>query len=453
MDRIGDIAATLCATVLRSDDAMPNRVVHDSRLVQEGDLFVALRGAHADGHAFLDDAFGRGACGALVSDPSRVPANARNLIVVDDTLDALQQLASTWRRRLDGTIIGITGSNGKTTTRALLAHLLQSTANAGAVYTAPKNYNTEVGLPLALLAMPITASIGLFELGTELPGDIATLADLLEPEIGLITSIGPSHLDGFGSIDAVAAEKWTLVERLPMDGLAILNADAPALRLRAPDAECRCVTAGLENGEIRGRVESNSPSVRLAVSDPPMQIDCPILGTHNATNLLLAAVAAHRLGVPPHAIEERAKSFEPVPHRLCLIGTSFGMLLDDTYNANPASTAGALRTLARLGEANAHRTFVFGEMRDLGPDTDRYHREALDLAIALGIDTIHPVGERAVAACRTHESSAIAFVEREALSSALRIPCSDGRQRVVLLKGSRSLELDRLVGELLALGP
>ena len=450
MDRIGDIAATLRTTVLRSEDVVPNRIVHDSRDVAEGDLFVALRGGRTDGHLHLHDAFSRGACGALVSDPSAAPDGAPNLIVVDDTLDALQQLASDWRQRSEATIVGITGSNGKTTTRALLAHLLREPANPGRIYTAPKNFNTEVGLPLALLAMPNFAQIGLFELGAERPGDIATLADLLRPHIGLVTSIGPSHLEAFGSIDAVAEEKWTLVERLPKSGLAILNADAPALRQRAPRAPCRTMTTGLEHGEVHGRIERELPSLRIAVVNPPMRIDCPILGAHHASNLLLAAAAAGQLGVAPHAIEDRAATFVPVPHRLRPIETPFGTVLDDTYNANPVSSAGALRTLAGLGEPRTHRAFVFGEMRDLGRDTDRYHREILDLAIGLGIDAIFPVGARAIAACRERTSGAIEIVERNRLPERLA-GCVSGDDRIVLVKGSRVLELERLIEDLLAL--
>jgi len=450
MDRIGDIAATLRATVLRGEDAAPNRIVHDSRDLAEGDLFVALRGTRTDGHVYLHDAFSRGACGALVSDLSQVPDNARNLILVDDTLDALQRIASSWRQRREATFVGITGSNGKTTTRALLAHLLRGPTNPDHVYTAPKNYNTEIGLPLALLAMPEIAQIGLFELGAERPGDIVTLAELLRADVGLVTSIGPSHLDGFGSIDAVAEEKWALVERLPEGGLAILNADIPVLRHRAARAPCRTVTAGLEHGEVRGSIERELPSLRLAVVDPPMRLDCPILGAHHAASLLLAAVAANQLGVAPDAIEERAASFEPVPHRLQIIDAAFGTILDDTYNANPISTAGALRTLARLGGPHTHRAFVFGEMRDLGSDANRYHREILDLAIDLGIDAIHPIGERAVAVCRARASNAIEIVERANLPARLRVPSADGNDRIVLVKGSRALELDRLVENLLA---
>jgi UDP-N-acetylmuramoyl-tripeptide--D-alanyl-D-alanine ligase len=452
MYSIGEIATIVGGRLLRADEATPRRIVHDSRDVLKGDLFVALRGQRVDGHAFLSDAFARGACSALISDPSSVPADARNLIVVVDPLASLQRLAVTWRDALDATFIGITGSNGKTTTRALLAHLLREPDGADAVFNAPKNYNTEIGLPLALLAMPETVSIGLFELGTERPGDIAALAEILVPEIGLITSVGPSHLSDFGAVEAVAREKWSLVEGLPANGYAVLNADSPHLRHLAEEAPGRCLTVGLEQGEIRGRLEQEVPQLDLLIDDPPMRLDCPLIGRHNAVNLLLAAVTAERLGLPASAIEERAKTFAPVPHRLQRIPAPFGTILDDTYNANPASTAGALHTLAKFGGNQTHRVFVFGEMRDLGPDSDRHHRQVLDLAARLGIDAILPVGERAVAACRERSARATEIVDRDQLSHTIRALCRNSTESLVLVKGSRALELERLVAELVSSG-
>lgn len=445
---VGRIAAIVGGRLLRSDGATPGRIVHDSRHVASGDLFVALRGRRVDGHAFLAHAFARGACAALLSDPGSAPADARNLIVANDTLAALQTLAAAWRRAHDATFVGISGSNGKTTTRVLLAHLLGGTEGAGAAFSAPANYNTEVGLPLAVLAMPETASLGLFELGAERPGEIGVLVEILRPQIGLITSVGPSHLRGFGTLDAVAEEKWTLVEGLPTDGYAVLNADSPHLRRLAKQADCTCATVGLGRGEIRGRLEQEVPHIALALDAPPMRLACPLIGKHNAVNLLIAAVTALRLGLPPDTIEERAKTFTPIPHRLRPVAAPFGTILDDTYNANPASTAGALHALAQFGEAGAHRVFVFGEMLDLGPHADRHHRDVLDLALRLGIDAILPVGERAVTACRARRSPPVRIVDRDELGPTIRGLCHKPGNHLVLVKGSRALGLERLVGEL-----
>ena len=425
--------------------------MHDSRGIAPGDLFVALPGQSADGHTFLEDAFDRGACGALVSDPSAGPEDAPNLIVVDDPGSALLRLATARRKALAATLVGITGSNGKTTTRALLAQALRETDDDPAIFSAPKNYNTEIGLPLALLAMPETASIGLFELGAECPGDIELLVDTLVPHIGLITTIGPSHLDGFGSIDAVAEEKWRLVEGLPPDGLAVVNADCPRLRDRATRAAVECLTVGLNHGEVRARLEAVAPRLILTIDDDPsLYLDVPLAGLHNATNLLLAAVTARRLGTPPEQIEARLRTFTSVAHRLRPIPTSFGTVLDDTYNANPASATAALDVLAQLGSTDAGRLFVFGEMCDLGSDSDRYHDEVLDRALSLELDAILPVGDGATAACRRRPEAVFIESDRSCLAQTIQSHCSDSRAWIVLIKGSRALELEELVDELLA---
>jgi len=448
MHSVNEIATIVGGRLDRADGATPGRIVHDSRQIGDGDLFVALPGRRVDGHVFLRDAFARGACGALISSRATAPPGARNLIVVEDVLAALQRLAASWRRGLDATFVGITGSNGKTTTRALLAHLLREPDGARAVFNAPGNYNTEIGLPLALLAMPAEASIGLFELGAERPGDVATLVDILAPGVGVITSVGPSHLIGFGSIEAVAIEKWSLVDGLSADGFAVVNADSPELRHLADTTPHCCLTAGFEAGELRGRIEQDVPRLAVIVYEPPLQLACPLIGRHNAVNLLLAAVTAHQLGVSPSEIEARARTFAPAPHRLQPVETPFGTILDDTYNANPASTAGALRALTRLGGDGACRVFVFGEMLDLGPDTDRYHREIVQLALSLGVEAILPVGEQAVAACRACRSESIAIIDRAELVGAILKLCRDSCERLILVKGSRALGLERLVEDL-----
>jgi len=448
MYSVDEIAAIVGGRVLRADRATPHRIVHDSREVGEGDLFVALRGRRTDGHAFLRDAFSNGACAALVSDPAAAPETGRNFIVVADPQDALLRLASAWRGTLDATCVGVTGSNGKTTTRALLAHLLRSSRDAREVYSAARNYNTEVGLPLALLATPRTASVALFELGTERPGDIALLADLLAPDVGVVTSVGPSHLSGFGSIDAVATEKWSLIERMPEHGWAAINADSPHLRRLADGWAGDLLTVGLNDGSIRGRIEQEVPWLQVALDDPPMRLRCPLVGAHHATNVLLAAAIALRLGARADEVERHIPTFRPIPHRLNPTSAPFGTVLDDTYNANPVSTEGALRVLAQLGGRSVRRVFIYGEMRDLGADADRYHHEILDLALRLGIDAILPVGDGAIAACRARVAPAVRIVARGELAGAIDALAHEGTELIVLVKGSRALALDRLVDEL-----
>ncbi len=447
---VDEIAAIVGGRLLRATGrTTPRHAVHDSRQVAPGDLFVALAGRRADGHDFLTEAFARGAGAALISDPARAPQSVNNLIVVDDVLPALHRLAAQWRNAHRTTIVGITGSNGKTTTRTLLAHLLRDPMHPSAVFEPPGNYNTEIGLPLALLSMPPSAAYGVFELGAERPGDIATLAAILAPHVGMITSVGPSHLRGFGSVEAIAAEKGKLAHAVSTDGWAAVNADSPPLRRLSRELPGRCIAVGLEHGAVRGRLIREAPQLEMTVPEPPLRLRCPLLGRHNATNLLLAVVAAHRLGVAAEAIEERASTFTPVPHRLHAVPSPLGTILDDSYNANPASTIGALHVLAAFGGPQTLRVFVFGEMRDLGADSRRHHRAIAELASRLDVDLILPVGDQALSACQDRPSPAVLLVDRDAIPRAIQARRREaGAEAAILVKGSRALELDRLVERL-----
>jgi len=442
-----EIASIVAGRLLdeQAADRQPQRAIHDSRRVDPGDLFVALTGTRVDGHAFLAEAFARGAVGALVAEGVDIPGCFSGCIAVPNTLAALQILAQAWATKLPARRVAITGSNGKTTTRALLAHLLGGDPRA---YEAPKNYNTELGLPLAILSMPSEARIGVFELGADRPGDIGRLVDILQPDVGIITSAGPSHLDRFGSIDAVAREKWSLGERLPADGLLVLNADCAPLRerLEAEPPACQVVRVGFEHSDSQGELQRAVPRVDLLVNSPSMRLSCPVLGRHNATNLLLAATAAVELGVDPQTIEQRAATFSPIPHRLQPVPASFGTMLDDTYNANPASTEAALRVLAGYGPPSVNRLFVFGDMLDLAAISEREHVRIAVLALELGIDCILPAGQRATRACQAIGGEHFRIVGRHGLVDAILETA--GREAVVLVKGSRALGLETLISEL-----
>jgi len=439
------IARIVGGTLLRGDGATPSRAIHDSRLVHPGDLFVALPGRRADGHDHLEEAFARGACAAFVSRSKPIPSGSRNLIVVPDTLSALQTWAAAWRGESGATLVGITGTNGKTTVKQLLGHLLAADATC---YVAPHNYNTEIGLPLSLLEMPAGSAFGVFELGADRPGDIAALMRILRPTWGLITSIGPGHLEGLGSLEAVAEEKSALLDGLPSDGVAVLPAESTLLMRRAATARCNVLTVGRTRGDVRGRVLHATPRLEIELEEPQITLCCPLVGAHHATNVLLACAAAHAMGTPWEVIRERTGTFPLPPHRLERIATPTATLLDDTYNANPASAEGALRVLAEIEPAAPLRVFVFGEMRGLGTETSRYHREILDLALSLPIDLILPVGEAAVDACRDVVSPAVVLMpDRARLLQRLR---SLPKNAVVLIKGSRALGLEALVDDLTA---
>lgn len=442
------IAKIVGGRLLKGMEETPLRVVHDSRNVRKGDLFVALEGERTDGHAYLAQAFLKGACGAIISDANAISKGGRNLIVVDDSLQALQTLAAAWRERLDARFVGITGSCGKTTTKALIGHLL---AEDSKVFSAPHNYNTEIGLPLALLAMPLSAQVGIFELGASAPGEIAPLASLLTPHVSLLTMVGRGHLAGFGSVEEVAREKWELVRALPGDGTVVVNADCLELAPFIEQETRRLVSFGLESGMVRGTITRSVPNLHVKIAEPPLGLICPLIGRHNATNLLGAVSCALHLGVPPQTIERRVATFEPVSHRLQLLRVPFGYLLDDTYNANPDSTAAALRVLATLDVPVERRGFVFGDMLELDEAAARFHREILELALQLGVSPIFPVGELANQAAQDVleevPRSTIIYSDRQELAGCIRRSL-EGDRNLLLVKGSRRLGLEGLVGKL-----
>ncbi|MCK4682913.1 UDP-N-acetylmuramoyl-tripeptide--D-alanyl-D-alanine ligase [Candidatus Bipolaricaulota bacterium] len=443
-----DIARIVAGRLLRESDEVPLRAIHDSRLVQKGDLFVALKGARTDGHAFLEEAFMRGACGALVSETGMIPDNGHNLIVVEDTRSALSSLASAWRSELPATFVGITGTCGKTTTKAILAHILERDLR---VFSAPHNYNTEIGLPLALLAMPSNAQVGIFELGASAPREIAPLAALLAPKIAILTMVGHGHLSGFGNVETITQEKWELVRALPSQGIAIINLDCPELSRLADGWTGEIISVGLQGGMVYGKIVGACPGLIIETKNPPLRLETNLLGRHNATNILSAVACALELGLTKETIENRMRTFKPFLHRLNLLPAPFGYLLDDTYNANPDSTQAALFTLASLDLPTERRGFVFGNMLDLGNDFPRFHHEMIDLALRLGIGPIFPVGDLATEAARGVVKDAptgtFVFSSQEDLADSVR-KALKGKRNIILVKGSRDMNLDRLVTEL-----
>ena len=446
-------AEILRGRLLRGTNAIPRRAVHDSRVIQKGDLFVALKGERTNGHRFLEEAFAHGACGAIISDTRAIPKNGCNLIVVDDVLLALQALAVAWREKLDATFVGITGTCGKTTTKGLLTHLLSSDRE---VYAAPESYNTVIGLSLALLSMPLEARVGVFELGVDAPGEMEPLASLLSPHVAVLTMVGRGHLQGFGSVKAVATEKWKLLHLLSDEGTLVVNVDCEAFVEHLDEWRGHTVTFGLTNGDLRGKIVDASHELIVEVDDPSLYLESCLLGRHQAIPLLAAVAAAVHLGVSSEDIAHGVKTFEGPPHRLHLLSAPFGYVLDDSYNANPDSTKAALRTLIELDLPVETRAFVFGSMLELGEKSPDFHREVLDFALELGVAPIYPVGEQAVATVQglVDELPPGAIVIAACDELADRITeALVGTASLVLVKGSRLLGLDRLVEALCSVVP
>ncbi len=429
----------------------------DTRTLKAGDFFIALRGRRTDGHNFLADAFRKGASGALIQRTSSQVhklASFKNIVQIEDTHLGLRRLARAYRQLFNIPIIAVTGSSGKTTTKELLYKILNEEFSA---YRSPGNLNTEYGLPLALLNMPQNTEIAVFELGMQRRGDIRTLADILEPTIGVITTIGDAHLGFFKSREEIARAKWELIEALPKEGLAVLNLDSPHLRELAK-AFPRVVWFGMDHDaayRARDIRDQDLSGVSFTVSSPQgeFELHTPLLGSFNVYNILAAGSVAAELGVKAKNIQKAVWEFRPIPHRMELKRSKWGLILDDCYNASPSATHQALLTLSKLNVA-LKKVFVFGDMRELGAFSQKEHEKTADLIAELKIDRVFTVGRLAAETAKAlierygwPPEEARITQNREELKAVLTVALKDD-QKIVLIKGSRAMELDKLVDEL-----
>ncbi|MBC7097633.1 UDP-N-acetylmuramoyl-tripeptide--D-alanyl-D-alanine ligase [Candidatus Bipolaricaulota bacterium] len=419
----------------------------DSRQVEPGQVFVALRGKRHDGHEFLAEAFSRGAVGALVS---RDEGHGHNLLLVDDVEGALWELAS-WRR--DGLAIpfvGVAGSFGKTTAKELAAAALSVRYR---VFRARASYNTEIGVPLEILSVPSDAEVAVLELGEEAPGDIRRLAELVRPWAGFITGVGEAHLAGLGDLEGVAGVLWELAEALPEEGVLALNWDSPQLRARAVACQGVCVRfgSGPQADFYPRQVVADSPQGVTFLAVTPrgeLRVGLKLLGEHVATLACGALALAWSMGVPEEAAARALGKVRPLPHRLELLPAPFGWILDDCYNANPLSVRAALKALVSLELPVERRAALLGDMLDLGPEEARYHREVVEEARWQGVDVLFAYGPRMSKAFSSWGGPGAAEPEDlDALLEKVRQELSR-LPTLLLVKGSRGMALERAVAAL-----
>lgn len=451
---LAEIAAACDGHIESADaEARATGVVIDSRVARAGDLFVALPGMRADGHAFAGDARARGAVAVLArvgGDVGGVPA-----IRVNDPAAALNRIAAAVRERTHARVVAIAGSSGKTCTKQLTA------AVAGAHFrtaASEASYNNELGVPLTICALEPDTEVLVAEVGSRGPGDIAALMPVLRPHIGVVTNVGPAHFELFGSLDTTARAKGELIDALPGDGAALLNADDARVRGMAARTSARVVTFGLaeeagvraENVELDGRAcarfEVVAPSGRAKVA-----LEMP--GEHMVPNALAAIAAGEVLGVPLDRAASALAEAAPIAWRMEIVLTPSGTtLVNDAYNANPASAAAALRALATIG-AGRRTWAVLGEMAELGPISAHEHDRLGRLAARLGIRRLITVGEAAAAACRAarlecmtaEEAVPVSGIDEAIAILAVELQPGD----VVLLKGSRVAGLERIATAIL----
>jgi UDP-N-acetylmuramoyl-tripeptide--D-alanyl-D-alanine ligase len=414
----------------------------DSRSCQREQLFVALKGPTHDGHEHVSEAGRRGAAAALVSRSVDAPMP---MIRVTDTLQALGRLAALWRDRFDIPIIGVTGSNGKTTVKEMLAAILRSTTP---LLATRGNLNNEIGLPLTLMELNADHRLAVIEMGANHPGEIARLARLARPHVGVITQCAPAHLEGFGSIEGVAHAKGELLSNLDADGIAVINADdafAPLWRRLAGSR--RCLSFAIDSAaDVRARWHQESTGSRIEMATPagPLALRLALPGRHNVANAAAAAAAAVAIGAAPDAIVSGLEQMRPVPGRLQpkIIDGDI-CIIDDTYNANPASLKAGLEVLAAFP---GRHWLVLGDMAELGDEAPSYHRKAAQLVRDYHIDRLLTVGELSRLTTASYGEGAHHHASLDALVASLGESLQP--HTTVLVKGSRSMGMERVVAAL-----
>jgi UDP-N-acetylmuramoyl-tripeptide--D-alanyl-D-alanine ligase len=433
-------------------DALFTTYSIDSRTLQPGDLFIALRGPRFDGADFLPQAVEKGAGGVLVMKPPD-PAVCGNAAVirVDDTLEAMQRLAAHIRRRRKLRVIGITGSTGKTTTKELAAALLASRFRTSA---SPGNLNNLYGLPLAFLSMSDDAEVMVCEMGMSTKGEISALCGIAAPDTGVITNIYPVHLEFFSSVQEIALAKKELLQGLDPDGLAVINADNALVRNIASDFPGRQVRFSLEgNGDYNAdRIRSlgfDGTSFTLAAGGRTADFRLPLPGKHNVANALAALAVSAELGASLDKMRAVLSGIRPMPGRGRCIPAEKGFhIIDDAYNSNPAALSNAAAMLAGMTGAG-RKVLVAGDMLELGREAPSLHRRAGEEIAGLGIDILVGVGPLAARICEGALSGGMPKAHVFSLGKTdeavplLRAMLQRGD--IVLIKGSRAVGLDAII--------
>ncbi|MEX2148899.1 MAG: UDP-N-acetylmuramoyl-tripeptide--D-alanyl-D-alanine ligase [Steroidobacteraceae bacterium] len=445
--RLSDIATATGGRLAGADQNFDG-VSIDSRTLERGQLFFALRGERFDGHAFVAAATARGAAAAVVE---HAVDNAIPQLVVTDSGAALTALARASRAASRALVIGVGGSNGKTTTKELLASIM---AQAGPTLATRGNLNNHIGVPLTLLGLSSSHRYAVIEMGANRPGEIATLAELARPVIALVTNAGDEHLEGFGDLAGVAHAEGELYAALPPDGTAVINADDPFHDLwRTMSRGGSALRFGIEKpadaraSAIHGRIDQGvfQTVFTLTLAGEQTRVRLGLAGRHNVLNALGAAAAAHAAGVTLPQIVSGLERVQAVSGRLQLKpGPRGSWLIDDSYNANPSSVRAGIDVLCSLpGE----HWLVLGEMAELGAQTESSHIAIGDYARRAGITRVFAMGDGARHAVAAYGTRAHWFGDAAALADAVAADIETGV--TVLIKGSRVNRLERVVARLL----
>lgn len=444
---LSDIAAAIGGQLTGADGAVSG-VSTDTRSIGAGQLFVALRGERFDAHDFLDQAAANGATAMLVASIDKLPAGA-SAVVVDDTRLALGRLAAAWRARFELPVIAVTGSNGKTTTKEMIAAILKA-AFGEAVLATRGNLNNDIGLPLTLLGLDAAHRAAVIEMGMNHPGEIAYLTGLGAPTVALVNNAQRAHLEGMGDLDEVAREKGSIFNGLRPEGVAVINADDAYCGFWQDMASAhRQLTFGIDRAaDVRGRVLEHGLEVRLQLTTPAGEADITLQvpGRHNARNAVAAAAACIAAGIPLSAVADGLAAFTGVKGRLQRrAGRKGAEILDDTYNANPDSVRAGIDVLAAT---IGRKVLVLGDMGEIGEANAQYHDEIGGYAKSQGVDRLFALGDSAQLAVRNFGEGARHFCNIDKLIAA--VDKELGPETTVLVKGSRFMKMERVADALVA---
>ena len=414
-------------------------ITTDSRKVSSGELFVALVGEKFDGHDFVESSVAKGAAAVVVS--RRIADPGVPVFEVPDTLVALGQLGSAWRRAWGGPVVMVAGSNGKTTTKDIIRAALGRTMK---VHATTGNLNNRIGVPLTLLAIPADCEIAVVEGGTNLPGEVAMLREMADPDISVVTSIGEEHLEGLGDIEGVLREEAAVFDRVR---IAVTPSVQPEIAREARNRAIEVITAGLDDGDVKADSWSIAPDGTGTIVLGSVTIRPPLRGIHNLRNTMLAVAVARACGVTD---ETAAAGIEAMPlPRMRTAWEQIGKvtLINDAYNANPGSTRAAIELL-KGADKTRQRVIVLGTMRELGESSDRCHDEITRLALDSGADVIAGVGEYARSLSRVARNDD-RVVSCDAVADLW--PLLQPRLKpnaIILLKASRGVQLEQVVPQI-----
>jgi UDP-N-acetylmuramoyl-tripeptide--D-alanyl-D-alanine ligase len=438
--RIADALRDEITGAVPRDDRPVSRITTDTRQIASGDCFVALIGEKFDAHDFLREAVERGAVALVVSRPERGAGLGVPVFSVHDTLEALGALARYRRRAWSGTVIGVGGSNGKTTTKELIRAALAACLR---VHATTGNLNNLIGVPLTILAIPDDADVAVVEMGINVPGEMTRLRGIVEADIAVMTSVSEEHLEGLGSLEGVMREESELFRGARV---AIVPSSQPEIAEAARPRAARVVSAGLDSGDVRATRWSSGADGVGEIEVDGVVLRPPTRGAHNLRNTMLALAVARELGLSTaDAARGIARAtFPSMRMEMAPIGNGGATLINDAYNASPASMRAAIDVLAGSGSGR-QRVAILGSMRELGVHASRLHEEVARAALASPVEIVAGMGEIGVAlrALGSGDPRVVVADDVDALWTALAPRLA--RDAVILLKASRGVKLERLV--------